>query len=292
MLSNLTSKRDLQVDFDAEFRQPAAKKRHVDLTLSDAQVELIGMVDNLLDDKAADDFPSISMATFQGTLLPFIEQHSRKNNMVLPAMSAPGKRLIQLVVIAIACNEHGVDELANDRAGVDRQRISERKAPTKDWLSYLHFARKSSPILNGIATSSLSVVKGYFAEGTSDTESAISDEHSPVDIDMPFLYEKKAPVDDDTSSVATLSVADVSGESDADSVDSIFSLSDETVECFTYHELIPLTASEMASGGTDDYDLGWKCDSCSFEASEPGTTLERCWTCGRVSILKRCLQIV
>jgi hypothetical protein len=284
MISNISSKRDLEFDFDQEFGQPA-KKQHVDLTLSDAQVELIGMVDKLLECKAADKFPSTALVSFQGTLMPFLEQHSRRGNLVLRAMSAEGKRLLQVVVLAISCKEHGVIALTNDRAALDNQRISERKAPTKDWLSYLHFARKSSPLLSGIATSSLSVVKGYFAEATSDTDSAGSDEHPPADIDMPFLYEKKAPVEDDTSSVATLSVADVGGESEAESVDSIFSLSDEAVECFTYHQIVPLTAGEIASGGDDDYDLGWKCDSCGFEASEPDSTFDRCWICGKVSIL-------
>jgi len=95
--------------------------------------------------------------------------------------------------------------------------------------------------------------------------------------------------DDETSSITTLSVADVTtgdtGDSEQESeseTDSIFSLSSETVQCYIDHQLVPLTSADMVAGRDYDYEIGgFLCDSCGFETSEQTAIFDRCMTCGK-----------
>ena len=63
--------------------------------------------------------------------------------------------------------------------------------------------------------------------------------------------------------------------------DDLFSLSDETVECFTAHELVPITAKVMFHSGDHSYNAGWLCDSCGFESERSDSPFDRCWVCQR-----------
>ena len=79
--------------------------------MDDPRDDLSRIVHTLLCDKAKRDFPIQCAEVFDSTIRPLIDENGHKDGMVLPASTSVGKRLRQVMMLAIAVQRHGMETL-------------------------------------------------------------------------------------------------------------------------------------------------------------------------------------
>lgn len=225
-----------QTPFIREVMDSPPKRRRC---LSDPKEELERTVHLLMADKSSRHFPLECASVFDGTIRPFIDQHGCRDGMVLPASTAIGKKLRQVLVLAIAVQRHGIDLLVEARSGLDKMKVSRFKAPTKDWVSFLYWSlRQESPLFNGIKTTSWTQTKALFIVASKLNERRVDQQN------ILALEENPTATDDD-----------------------ILSIPDSVVPCFQECDVVSITSTEMKKRD-DTYTEGFICDVCAVEYSD------------------------
>ena len=189
----------------------------------------------LADHREDADFPAQCASAFDETIQPFLDQHSRKDTLLLPQMRSPGKLLVHVLQLAVACKNHGAAALDTAREQLDAARLQNRRAPTRNWFAVARDLVSAKHLLfNATKTTTWPDVKASL--------------HPPFE---------PAPLDDDC-----------------------FSLSDEVVNCFSVaHDLESLSTDDLYAAGWDEYQVGFRCDSCEKDYDPMELQFYHCETC-------------
>jgi hypothetical protein len=194
---------------------PAQKQSRVEPSPREQLSEIVA---ELADNRADADFPSQCAGAFDETIQPFLDQHSQHNTLLLPQMRGPGKMLVHVLQLAVACKNHGPGALQTAREQLDGARVQNRRAPTRNWFAVARdLVSAKHHLVNDVKTSTWSDVKASVHP---------SFELAPLDLGEEEETDREGRADDCCYSWTG-------------------SLTDEVVECFS-------AAHDLESLGTDD----------------------------------------
>jgi hypothetical protein len=132
---------------------------------------LNALVQQLLEQHDQPDFPAACLKTVRQSIAPLREEHAIRNTILLPQQDAVGKSLNCILLLAAACAVEGLGALTRHRKQSDEQ----RRFGTRNWVSWVRGARKSSPYLSSIHASRWSRVSAYCASPANTEDTALSD---------------------------------------------------------------------------------------------------------------------
>lgn len=238
---NLNLKRPLSID-TAEIDTPKKKTARIYFTSPD-MIKLEEAVVCLVLYKKGDDFPVTCLDAARGTLGELIDAVSGAGDRIgIPQTMASGKNLMFLLVLAIATAKHGIDAVKAERCKFDAARVSERRAPSRSWMSWCKGDRRSSSMLSDIHTVRWSVIKCDLTAPTT-TEAEVDDVIDDLDLHIE--------------------------EEDMDA---------DVARCFASHPRQPPCTADEIMGLGDAYADGWKCDCCDV-GDESGLSMHHCLVC-------------
>ena len=203
--------------------------------------QLKKIVDDLAAGRAESDFPRQCADCFKEVIRPFLDRHSRKDTLLLPQMRGPGKRLLHVLQLAIAFINHGAAALDRARVQLDSARVNDNRLKTRNWFAVARdLVSHKHELFRDIRTTTWTDVKASL---------------------HPLQFEP-VPLDDD------------------DSYSYTGSLTDEVVECFSAaHDLVSLSTDDLYQSGWDEYQTGFRCDSCERDYNPMNLQFYRCETC-------------
>ena len=215
----------------------------------------------LADHREDSDFPAQCASAFDETIRPFLDQHSRKDTLLLPQMRSPGKLLVHVLQLAVACKNHGAVALQTAREQLDAARVQNRRSPTRNWFAVARdLVSAKHQLFNDVKTTTWTDVKVSV--------------HPLFDLAPLGLGENEEPdrgLDDDCYSWTG-------------------SLSDEVVACFSAaHDLESLSTDDLYASGWDEYQVGFRCDSCEKDYDPMALQFYHCESC-RVDYCPGCAE--